>query len=102
MAPERWRQIEELYHAARERGSSALRGADPELRQDVERLLAQDLNEGILDTQAAELLGEFAAPRRSTRTTPRISGRKWGTILFAAAGIALAAAAYFLLLGNRG
>ncbi len=41
MTPERWRQIEELYHAARERGPSALENAQPELRAEVEKLLAQ-------------------------------------------------------------
>ena len=49
MAPERWRQIEELYHSAWERGSEALAGADSELRAEVERLLAQDSDGKILD-----------------------------------------------------
>src|SRR5262245_16325740 len=42
MTPERWRIIEELYRAARERGPEVLAGVDPELRGEVERLLAQD------------------------------------------------------------
>jgi hypothetical protein len=52
--PERWQQIEKLYHAAvglapaeRERMFSA---ADPELRREVESLLAQDASKtGALD-----------------------------------------------------
>jgi hypothetical protein len=42
MPPERWRKIEELYHAALERGPSVLADADPELRREVESLLAQE------------------------------------------------------------
>ena len=41
MTPERWRQVEELYHAAQE-GRRVLDQADPELRREVESLLAQD------------------------------------------------------------
>src|SRR5574339_835135 len=40
MTPERWKQIEELFHAARERGVETLSGVDPELRTEVEKLLA--------------------------------------------------------------
>jgi len=42
MTPERWRQIEELYHAARERGRDVLVSADAEVRSEVERLLQQE------------------------------------------------------------
>jgi eukaryotic-like serine/threonine-protein kinase len=57
MTPERWQQIEALYHAARERGQIALAGADPGLRSEVEALLAQDIaREWILDRPAADLL----------------------------------------------
>jgi hypothetical protein len=31
MTPERWRQIDELYHAARERGRDVLADADPDI-----------------------------------------------------------------------
>jgi len=50
------RQIEELYHSVREIGEAALAGADPELRGEVEKLLAQD-SEGskLLDQRAADL-----------------------------------------------
>ena len=43
MTPERWRQIEELYQSVRARGRAVLAKADPEVRADVEKLLAQDL-----------------------------------------------------------
>ena len=46
MNPERWRRIEELYHAARESGAGALASVDPELRREVERLLAHDSESG--------------------------------------------------------
>ena len=61
MTPDRWRQIDELYHSARERGSVALADTDPELRREVERLLAQDSDGKILDRPAVELLQEFTA-----------------------------------------
>ncbi|HEV2198705.1 MAG TPA: protein kinase [Bryobacteraceae bacterium] len=63
MTPERWRQIEELYHAACERdpkGREALLAqATAEARSEVEALLAQDASGSkILDRPAAELLEE--------------------------------------------
>ena len=43
MTPERWRQIEELYHSARERAAAdrvaLLAQADPQLRREVEAML---------------------------------------------------------------
>jgi hypothetical protein len=61
MTPERWRQIEELYHSARARApadrAALLAQADPELRREVEVLLAQDASGGkILDRPAEDLL----------------------------------------------
>lgn len=58
MSSERLRQIEDLYHSARERGAAVLTSADPELRREVEKLLAQDSGSGgkLLDQCAAELL----------------------------------------------
>ena len=58
MSPERLRQIEELYHSARERGAAVLMDADPELRREVEKLLAQDSESGakLLDQSAENLL----------------------------------------------
>src|ERR1022692_509824 len=59
MTPERFQRIEELYHRARERGVQALAGTDPELRREVEKLLAQESDGKILDRPpAAELLEE--------------------------------------------
>src|SRR5947209_3961832 len=61
MTPERWRQIEDLYQSARERApadrAAVLAQADPELRREVEALLAQDASGGkILDRPAEDLL----------------------------------------------
>src|SRR5713101_2266547 len=58
MNEERFRQIEELYHAARE-DRAVLDQADPELRGKVEALLAQDASGGkILDRPAWEAAGD--------------------------------------------
>src|SRR6266849_4747780 len=58
MNEERWRQIEELYHAARE-DRAVLDQADPELRGKVEALLAQDASgDKILDRPAWEVVGD--------------------------------------------
>jgi eukaryotic-like serine/threonine-protein kinase len=56
MTPERFRQIEELYHAARE-GSADVRAAlmaqaDPELRREVESLLTEPADGEFLDRPA--------------------------------------------------
>ena len=56
MDRERWRQIEELYHSARENGRGALAGVAPDLRREVERLLDQDSEGKILDQPAAEIV----------------------------------------------
>jgi len=57
MTPSRWRQIEKLYHAAVEcrpgKRAALLARADPELRREVESLLAQDSSRtGALDRPA--------------------------------------------------
>ena len=56
MTPERCRQIEELYHAARERAGSLreelLAQADPELRREVESLLVERKAGEFLDRPA--------------------------------------------------
>ena len=64
MSPERLRQIEELYHSAREEGLGVLAGVDPELRREVEKLLAQDSESGgkLLDQRAADLIGGESGP----------------------------------------
>lgn len=58
MDSQRWKLIEDLYHSARERGPEALAVCDPEIRQEVERLLAQDSGSfgKLLDQNAADLL----------------------------------------------
>ena len=62
MTSQRWRRIEELYHAAREHGPAALEGADPGIRAEVERLLKQDSESGgkLLDQSAADLVTGLA------------------------------------------
>src|ERR1022692_3031992 len=60
MDPQRLRQIEELYHSARERSPEAraalLGQADAELRREVESVLAQDALHGPMERPAVELL----------------------------------------------
>lgn len=75
MTPERWRQIEELYHSAREHGVAVLSGTDPELRREVEELLAQDASGKLLDGDAAGLLAEFTSPFETFEETT-FTGRK--------------------------
>ena len=66
MTPERFQQIEELYHAARQRTAeeraALLVQTDPELRREVESLLAQRAGGEFLDRPAVqnapELLGD--------------------------------------------
>src|SRR6266568_6334203 len=66
MNPERFRQIEELYHAAREgtpeERAALLAQTDPELRRQVELLLSQPSGGEFLDRpaikDAQELLGD--------------------------------------------
>jgi hypothetical protein len=69
MSPERFRRIEELYHAARD-GTPAERAAllaqtDPETRHELESLLRQ-LSEGEFLDRAGELSG---AVRKSETVT---------------------------------
>ena len=69
MTPSRWQQIEELYHAALEcepgERAAFLARADPELRREVESLLAQESGATPLDHPAwegaASLLGSTVA-----------------------------------------
>jgi Tol biopolymer transport system component/predicted Ser/Thr protein kinase len=76
MTPERLRQIEELYHSAREREPSeraaflaqACQG-DEELRQELDELLAPDSsNDNILDRPAAHLPAGSAVAQLTTGT----------------------------------
>ena len=52
MTPERWRQIEDLYHAAQGRTpterAALLECTDPEIRGRVERMLEVESGSGIL------------------------------------------------------
>jgi len=58
MTPERFRQLEALYHAAREKTAEEravlLAQADPELRREVESLLAQRIGGEFLERPALE------------------------------------------------
>ncbi len=56
MTPERWRQIEELYHAAQANGAGVLAGVPSDLRQEVECLLEQGRSGNILDQPLSALL----------------------------------------------
>lgn len=77
MTPERLRQIEELYHGAREREpneraaflAEACRG-DEELRQELDQLLAPDssTSDNILDNPAADLLASSAVAELTSGT----------------------------------
>ena len=62
MTPERWRQIEELYHAAQEchpqDRAALLEHTDPEIRARVERMLEIESGGGILDRSPANLLAD--------------------------------------------
>jgi serine/threonine protein kinase len=69
MEQQRWRQIEQLYHSARERDPgqrpaylSEVCGGDEDLRREIESLLAQDASRDcVLDRPAAELVGDSTA-----------------------------------------
>ena len=58
MSPERFREIEELYHAAREGSAdervALLAQADPELCREVKSLLAQAIDGEFLDRPAIQ------------------------------------------------
>jgi len=77
MEAERWKQIERLYHTALEcepgERSRLLEQADPEVKREVERMLAQDGS--LLDRPAWEALGD--APPDNTVTVP-IAGQPFG------------------------
>jgi serine/threonine protein kinase len=66
LTPDRFNQIEALFHAAREQGPGILSDADPDVRREVEKLLALDANNEILDRPAAELLHDLVG----TETRP--------------------------------
>jgi eukaryotic-like serine/threonine-protein kinase len=65
MTPDRIRQIEELFHAAREASAqqraSLLAQADPDLRREVESLLARQSDDLLLDRSPRDLSTELIA-----------------------------------------
>ena len=84
MNPERWRQVEDLYHSALER-PAALRlgflaqacGGDRELQQKIEALLAQSVSQsnhssadhgGFLDRPAGKTSPIFSTRPHNSRT----------------------------------
>ena len=74
MTPERFQLIEELYHTARE-GTAEERAAllaqtDPELRREVESLLAQRASGEFLDRPAIQNAPELLEHSASTELAP--------------------------------
>jgi serine/threonine protein kinase len=71
MSPKRLRQIEELYHAAREgtaeERAALLAQADPELRGEVESLLIEPAGGGFLDRPAIQNAPELLEDATATR-----------------------------------
>src|SRR5271154_4595505 len=63
MTPERWRQIEDLYNLACDRGEGVLEDADPELRRKVQEMLAQESGGKILDRAAFDLTMDSSQSR---------------------------------------
>jgi serine/threonine protein kinase/tetratricopeptide (TPR) repeat protein len=76
LSTDRWQQIEALYHAARERGVGILSDAKPELRREVERLLAED-SETAVDSPVAATARTASVAEGRTVSHYRIS-RKLG------------------------
>ena len=75
MTPDRWRQIEDLYAAARELDGKAraslLAEASPEMRRTVEAMLAQPSGSNLLDRAAWDRASESnAAPVAAPVTAP--------------------------------
>src|SRR5690349_13068746 len=75
MTRERWCQIEELYHSVRERGPAVLGGTDPELRREVERLLAQDSGRKILDESVTELMRSLIVSQPASDLPMALAGQ---------------------------
>ncbi len=78
MTADRWRQIEDLYHAAQLREPGEREGllecADPEIRARVEQMLALDSEGLMLDQPAAALLD--GAPKSPTAVGTRLGPYK--------------------------
>src|ERR1700682_1099995 len=77
MTPERFRQIEELYHAARERTAeeraALLAQIDPELRSEIESLLAQRTGGEFLERAALQNAPELLEDSTLTELAVRAS-----------------------------
>ncbi len=67
MTPERFRQVDELYHAAREETAgereALLAQADPELRREVESLLSQNSTDNFLERPAVKNVPQLLDPK---------------------------------------
>jgi serine/threonine protein kinase len=75
MTPERWRQIEDIYHRACEQGPAVLEQTDPELRSEVEKLLAQDSKADLLDRPALMRSGEMTVTHSLTEAQTELVGQ---------------------------
>ena len=80
MTPERWQQIERLYHAALElpaTGRAVYLGeqcaGDEALRGEVESLLHNGEPNGFLERRAIEVVAEEYA----SEIVPDLTGRRW-------------------------
>src|ERR1035437_10079713 len=101
MEQQRWRQIEQLYHSAKERDPGQLpafltevcRG-DEVLRREIESLLAQDTSRDcVLDRPPAELIGDSTASLFATRRRlidPAAPSYRWWLLLVTSLGALLA------------
>ena len=71
MTPERFQQIEELYHAAREataqERAALLAQVDPELRREIESLLTQASIGDFMDRPAIQNAPELPLSPKSAR-----------------------------------
>jgi Tol biopolymer transport system component len=82
MTPERWRQVEEIFHAALTRRGSdraaflaSACGGDAGLRREVESLLAQHAsNDGVLDGQAVVAAAQIVSDIGASMLTGRRLG----------------------------
>ena len=74
MSADKWRQLEQLYHAALERGTddrsaflAEACGTNAELRKELESLLAQDVAAGgLLDSPAWEVAADLLSNQSVT------------------------------------
>ena len=77
MTPERFRQIEKLYHAARERSpaerAALLEQTDPELRREIESLLGQPNGGEFLDVAAIRNAPQLLEDLTGTPTSARFT-----------------------------